>query len=47
MKVSELIEALKEVEQDKQVFFWEDGRIIPIGLVDELTDRIDLNAKEF
>ena len=45
MKVYELIEALKEMDQEKQVFAWEDGRVMPINLVDELTDRVDLNVE--
>jgi hypothetical protein len=44
MKVSELIAMLNEVNQDKLVYAWDDGRLLSIGGVDELDDRIDLNV---
>jgi hypothetical protein len=44
MKVSELIALLNEVNQDKLVYGWDDGRLLPIGGVDELEDRVDLNV---
>ena len=43
MKVKDLIKALKECDQDKPVFIWEDHDIMDIQLVDELSDRVDLN----
>ena len=44
MKVKDLIEALKECDQEKPVFIWEDHDIMDIHLVDELSDRVDLNV---
>lgn len=44
MRVKDLIEALKECDQNKPVFIWEDHDIMDIHLVDELSDRVDLNV---
>jgi hypothetical protein len=46
MKVWELIEALKKVDIDKEVYIFYDGDIAPISDVDELSDRVDLNIQE-
>jgi hypothetical protein len=43
MKVKDLIKALQECDQEKPVFIWEDHDIMDIQMVDELTDRVDLN----
>jgi hypothetical protein len=43
MKVKELIKALQECDQEKPVFIWEDHDIIDIQMIDELSDRVDLN----
>ena len=43
MKVSELIELLKEVDSDKVIYGWYDGWLGEVLDVDELTDRVDLN----
>jgi hypothetical protein len=44
MKVKELIKALQECDQEKPVFIWEDHDIIDIQMIDELSDRVDLNV---
>jgi hypothetical protein len=46
MRVSELIELLKEVDADKQVYAYYDGEIAELLGVDELDDRVDLNLLE-
>jgi hypothetical protein len=46
MKVWELIEALKQVDLDKEVYVFYDGDIAPFDYVDELSDRVDLNIQE-
>ena len=43
MKVKELIKALQECDQEKPVFIWEDHDIMDIQMIDELSDRVDLN----
>jgi hypothetical protein len=43
MKVKDLITALKNCDQEKPVFIWEDHDIMDIQMVDELSDRVDLN----
>jgi hypothetical protein len=43
MKVKDLIKALKNCDQEKPVFIWEDHDIMDIQMVEELTDRVDLN----
>jgi hypothetical protein len=43
MKVKDLIKALQNCDQEKPVFIWEDHDIMDIQLVDELSDRVDLN----
>jgi hypothetical protein len=46
MKVYELIEALEQVDLNKEVYIFYDGDIAPIDYVDELSDRVDINIKE-
>ena len=46
MKVRELIELLKETDQENIVCFWDYNTLKEIDVVDELTDRVDLQAKE-
>ena len=43
MKVIDLIQALQECDPNKNVYVWEDHDIMDINLVDELSDRVDLN----
>jgi hypothetical protein len=43
MKVKDLIKALQECDQEKPVFIWEDHDIMEIQMIDELSDRVDLN----
>lgn len=46
MKVWELIEALNQVDINKEVYIFYDNDIAKIDYVDELSDRIDINIKE-
>jgi hypothetical protein len=43
MKVRDLIKALENCDQEKPVFVWEDHDILDIQMIDELSDRVDLN----
>ena len=43
MKVKDLIKALQNCDQEKPVFIWEDHDILDIQMIDELSDRVDLN----
>ena len=43
MKVKDLIQALKECDQEKAVFIWNDGDIQTAAGIDELGDRVDIN----
>ena len=46
MKVSELIEILKDCDQDHQVFIHDDehGELFEIDIIDDaLSDRVDIN----
>jgi hypothetical protein len=43
MKVKDLIKALENCDQEKPIFIWEDHDIMDIQMVDELSDRVDLN----
>jgi|688.fasta_scaffold1296659_1 hypothetical protein len=43
MKVKDLIKALENCDQEKPVFVWEDHDIMDIQMIDELSDRVDLN----
>jgi hypothetical protein len=43
MKVRDLIKALENCDQEKPVFIWEDHDILDIQMIDELSDRVDLN----
>jgi hypothetical protein len=44
MKVKDLIEQLKECDQEKFVYIYGvDINIFPVITVDELSDRVDLN----
>jgi hypothetical protein len=43
MKVRDLIKALENCDQEKPVFVWEDHDIMDIQMIDELSDRVDLN----
>lgn len=45
MKASELMELLKKVDSDKEVYAFLAGQVIEILDVDELSDRIDFNLK--
>jgi len=47
MKVRELIEQLKKVNQDSEVFIWIDGERVPVHSVDDnFSDAwyVDINA---
>jgi hypothetical protein len=46
MKVWELIEALNQVDINKEIYLFYDGDIASLDYVDELSDRIDINIKE-
>lgn len=43
MKVKDLIQELQKCDPNKPVFIWEDHDINEISMIDELTDRVDLN----
>ena len=43
MKVKELIKALLECDQEKTVFIWQPHDIKSISLIDEMSDRVDIN----
>jgi uncharacterized protein YerC len=45
MTVAELIDALQHVEQDKQVYAWQDGSLFAVKELDELSDRVDFNIE--
>lgn len=46
MRVFELIELLKDVDENKTVYAYYDGEIAKLLDIDELDDRVDLNVKE-
>jgi len=47
MTVAELIrELLKTDDLNKQVYTFNDQELRPVAMVDELTDRVDLNLGE-
>lgn len=43
MKVKDLIQALLECDPEKTVFIWQPHDIQGISLVDEMSDRVDIN----
>ena len=44
MKVKELIEQLKDCDQDQYVFIYINGDRYNVSAVDELDDCVDINA---
>jgi hypothetical protein len=46
MRVSELINLLKEVDQTKEIYLYLYEEIFEISGVDELSDRVDINFIE-
>jgi len=45
MKVKDLIEQLKDCDQEQYVFIYIDGERHNIAMVDELDDCVDINAR--
>ena len=43
MKVKDLIALLEQCNPNQEVYAFDDHELRPIVLVDELTDRVDLN----
>ena len=46
MKAKELLDALMEVDQEKEVYLWIEGDRLEISTIDEMDNIIDINAKE-
>ena len=47
MQVKDLVDALLNVDQDKEAMIHIEGDRVEITTVDELDDVVDLNAKEY
>jgi hypothetical protein len=45
MKVKDLIEQLKDCDQEQYVFVYINGDRYNVGMVDELDDCVDINAR--
>jgi len=46
MKAKDIIDALMEVDQEKEVYLWIEGDRLEISTIDEMDNIVDINAKE-